>query len=33
MLWMASDGRGKERSLADVVIRAKVNVFLGNLRL
>lgn len=33
MLWMASDGRGKERSLADVVIRSKVNVFLGNLRL
>lgn len=33
MLWMASDGGGKERSLADVVMRAKGNVSLGSLRL
>lgn len=33
MLWMASDGRGKERSLADVVIRAKGNISVGSLRL
>lgn len=33
MLRMADDGRGRERSLADVVMRAEGNISLESLRL